>query len=140
MTSRKRKVESLRALCAHLDEDDGIDPRDDKRRYAAPRAGCDRKLEQLCKQVAQTLRLVLAGLPQSEALAGISVQEVAPVSDAGRLRVILAVSEPVRRAAAQVTIERYARYLRMEVAASITRRRAPELAFEVCVLEGGRHG
>jgi ribosome-binding factor A len=135
MNSRKRKRDSLRALCAQVDEDDGIDPRDDKRRYASPRAGRDRKLDQLCKQVAQTLRLVIAVLPEIDRLADVTVEEVVPVSDAGRLRVVLAVADPARREEVQRLIEQCGRRLRAEVANAITRRRAPELAFEVIVGE-----
>ena len=131
MPSRKRKEDDPRALCAHLYPDDGIDPRDDKRRDARTERKADRKLYQLCKQVAQTLQLALGALPQAEVMAGVFVQEVRPAPHAGRLCALIAVPCPQQRAAVAAILERHSGRLRAEVAAAITRRRAPELTFEV---------
>jgi hypothetical protein len=49
MPSRKRRETEPRALCAQMYEDDGVDPRDDKRAHARDEGKPDRKLRQLCK-------------------------------------------------------------------------------------------
>lgn len=136
MTSHKRKTDDLRALCAHLHEDDGVDPREDKRRDATYSKKTDRKTRQLCKQVERTLQLALSALPQADALAGVSVWEVIPAPNAGRLRVAISVPQASRKAEVTAILEVHAGRLRAEVAAAITRRRAPELTFEV-IMEGG---
>ena len=139
MPSRKRKEDNLRALCAHVYPDDGVDPREDKRRDAKCEKKPDRKLQQLCKQVAQTLQLALGALPQADALVGVSVRDVRPAPNAGRLCAVIAVPDPRRREEVAAIVQRHGGRLRGEVAMTITRRRAPELTFEVLV-EGGHRG
>lgn len=138
MTSHKRKTDDLRALCAHLFIDDGVDPREDKRRDATYSKKPDRKTRQLCKQVERTLHLALGTLPEAHALAGVSVLDVAPAPNAGRLRVVISVPDHSRKAEVASILQLNAGRLRAEVAAAITRRRAPELTFEV-TMEGGDH-
>lgn len=135
MPSRKRKEDDLRALCAHVYPDDGVDPRDDKRRAVTHDRKTDRKLLQLCKQVGQALHLALGELPQTDVVTGILVQSVEPAPHGGRLRVTIAVPNLQQRAPVAALMQRHAGRLRAEVAAAITRRRAPELTFEV-VVEG----
>ncbi|MGD8452827.1 MAG: ribosome-binding factor A [Phycisphaerae bacterium] len=139
MPSHKRKKTDLRALCAQLHPDDGVDPREDRRRDAEYERKPDRKIWQLCKQVEQTLQLAFGALPQAAALAGVTVSEVTPAPNAGRLRVVIAVPVPDRAAQVLAIVRQHARQLRAEVAAAITRRRAPELTFDVLV-EGGDRG
>ncbi len=139
MPSHKRNEEDLRALCAQLYPDDGVDPREDKRRDAECERRTDRKLRQLCKQVAQTLQLALGGLPQADALAGMSVWDVSPAPNAGRLCVVIAVPDPGRREEIAAIMRQHSGRLRSEVASAITRSRAPELTFEV-IVEGGDRG
>ncbi|HNQ22304.1 MAG TPA: ribosome-binding factor A [Phycisphaerae bacterium] len=136
MPSRKRKRNVLRAPCAHLHADDGVDPREDKRRDAELERRPDRKLLQLCKQVAQALQLAFGELPQADALFGASVREVAPAPSAERLRAVVVTPDPARRAQIAAILQRHSGRLRAEVASAITRHRAPELTFEV-VMEGG---
>jgi ribosome-binding factor A len=138
MPSRKRKSNDLRALCAQLYPDDGVDPREDKRRDAEYEMKPDRKMRQLCKQVSHTLQLAFGGLPQADALAGVSVVEVAPAPNAGRLRVVIAVPESIRDEDIATILQQHAGRLRAEVASAITRRRAPELTFQVVMGGGGR--
>lgn len=133
---KRRNVGALRALCAQPDEDDGIDPREDRRRALAAGHKPDRKIWQLCKQVAQTVQLAMGALPQAGTLAGVTVQTVTPAPHAGRLRVILTVPDAQQQAAVLAVVQRHAGRLRSEVAAAITRRRAPELTFDVIVAGG----
>jgi ribosome-binding factor A len=139
MPSRKRSERELRALCAELHEDDGVDPREDKRRAMLAERKVERKLQQLCKQVVRALHLALAELPEAETLVGATVREVEPAPHAGRLRAVVVVSDVERVADVRRIVERHAGWLRGEVAAAITRRKTPELVFEV-VVEGGTHG
>lgn len=133
MPSRKRKKDDLRALCAHVHPDDGVDPHEDKRRDAEHVNKPNRKTWQLCKQVTQTLQLALGSLPCSDVLVGVSVQSVTPAPDAGRLCVVIAVPEPQRQEEVATAVRRHRGRLRGEVAAAITRRRTPELTFEFAV-------
>ncbi len=140
MQSRKRNKPDLRALCAQPYPDDGLNPRDDKRRRGvAEHRGADRKLQQLCKQAARTLHLALGALPDADRLAEVAISTVYPAPHAGRLRCVLTVPDPERREEVAAVVGRHAGRLRAELAAAITRRRAPELVFEV-VVEGGHRG
>ena len=139
MRSHKRNGQDLRALCADLHPDDGVDPREDKRRDAENEKKPDRKLRQLCKQVAQTLQLAIGGLSQADALVGATVWDVSPAPNAGRLCVVIAVPDPGRREEVAAIVRRHSGRLRGDVASAITRRRAPELTFEV-IVEGGDGG
>jgi len=136
MPLRKRTEDDPRALCAHLYPDDGVDPREDKRRGARYDRKPDRKIRQLCKQAARTLQLALGALPAADALVGVAVREVIPAPNAGRLFVVITVPDPRRQQEVAAIVERYGGKLRAGVAAAITRRRAPELTFEV-IVEGG---
>lgn len=139
MPSRKRAEDPRRALCAQPHPDDGVDPREDKRRDVEVEKRSDRKTRQLCKQVAQTLQLALASLPQADVFAGADVREVTPAPNAGRLRALIVVAEPARAEEVAAVVQLHSVRLRREVAAAITRRRAPELTFAV-VAEGGARG
>jgi ribosome-binding factor A len=139
MHSRKRNEQDLRALCADLHPDDGVDPREDKRRDAGDERKPERKLRQLCKQVAQALQLALGNLPHADGLVGVSVWDVSPAPNAGRLCVVIAVADAGRREQVAAIVRRHSGRLRGEVASAITRRRTPELTFEV-IVEGGDRG
>jgi len=115
-----------------------VDPREDTRANARGREKPDRKLRQLCKQVAQTLQLALASLPEVEDLTGVYVREVMPAPDAGRLCVGLVVPDASRRDTVKEIVRRHDGLLRAEVARAITRRRVPELTYWI-VAEGGGH-
>ena len=137
MSSHERRVPDPRALCAQLFPDDGVDPREDARHAARINQKPDRKLRQLCKQVARALQLALAELPQADDLAGVSVREVTPAPDANRLCALLVAPDPARFGAVEQIVQRFAGRLRAEVAAAITRRRAPELTFALCCTTDG---
>ena len=138
MSSRKRKQNDLRALCAHLYPDDGVDPREDKRRDAEYETKKDWKLRQLCKQVARTLQMAIGSMPQADALAGVYVKDVRPAPNAGRLCIVMAVPDSRCQDAVAAIMRQHRGRLRSEVSSAITRRRTPELTFEV-IAEGGHH-
>jgi ribosome-binding factor A len=89
-----------------------------------------RKTWQFCRQVQRALNLSLADRD-------LFVEEVVPAPDCGRL--VVQVSVPPDRSVADAIgeLRRDAARLRAEVAAAITRKRAPELSFIPAVLEGG---
>jgi ribosome-binding factor A len=125
----------LRAHCGELSEDDAIDPRD----FFKPprrRGGPDRKTLQLCSQVAQTLALVLAGEMEDDLLQQLQVESVTPAPNASQLAVTLRTSYPLDELLAEEIARRLklaSGRLRCEVAAAITRRRAPKLVFHLIV-------
>ncbi len=92
----------------------------------------DRHTLQLCSQVAEALHLALLD-SQDDDLRDLSVLEVVPLSGAGCL--LVRVSYPARVPAdlskVQVKLGEAVKELRAEVAKEITRRRAPELHFQV---------
>ena len=101
--------------------------------------GRDHKTAQLCRQVFQALCMAL-GDCGDDVLRGLLVHDVDPAPNAGRLLVRVgfsAVSEPIGVAEVMSRLEQAAGFLRREVAAAITRKRAPELMF---VLVAGSAG
>ena len=128
MPSSKRDREDLRAFCAELHPDDGIDPREDKKRAVDRTKKDDRKLQQLCKQVAGVLQLVL---PSLDVLTDATVVSVVPAPNAGRLRVIVAVPNTANHQRMATRIEHCSGYLRCEVGQAVARRRVPELVFSI---------
>jgi len=131
MSSYLRRDEALRAWCAQTHADDGVNPKDDKRRQNKSDSKADRKLQQLCKQVSQILELELASLPCAPLLSQTAVVAVMPAPNAGRLNVLVGVHDPAMRTKIELALQQHAGRLRMSVATAITRKRAPELVFTV---------
>jgi ribosome-binding factor A len=98
---------------------------------APKRAG--RKAQQLCRQVRDALHSALAGCGDL-AVQSATVLAVEPAPHTGRLRVLVGTPPEVGRAAVEAGLTRAAGHLRAEVARAISRRYAPELAFEVIEL------
>jgi len=96
------------------------------------------KALQLCRQVQRALNLALAAGSADEGLNDLFVEEVRPAPDCGHLLVHVAV--PAGRALADALrgLARHGARLRSEVAAAITRKRAPALSF-VPARTGGSH-
>ncbi len=132
MPSRKRDADELRALCADIHPDDGVDPRDDTSRDAMDKEKPDRKLQQLCKQVGQAVQLIVSNMPED-----LHVASVQPAPNAGRLRVVLEVADTVDPRHMADILDRSRRFIRNEVATVVSRRRVPELVF--AVVHGGGH-
>jgi ribosome-binding factor A len=103
----------------------------------------DRKTQQLCRQVQRAITMALAGGCGDPMLQALVVEAVEPAPDASRLRVSMSLSAWGRSARPNKDgeyaaladllgrLEKFAPILRAEVAAAITRKRAPELAFQL---------
>jgi ribosome-binding factor A len=143
----------IRGLCAELGEEDGLDPRLAPRRTghggrhhssSGPGPGLgfgpqgrpvDRKACQLCRQVAVTLDEVLADCGDS-VLQNLYVVDVTPFPDASRLMVAVASvdGKTERELGPEVVLEHLQHasgHLRCEVAAAVTRKRAPVLIYRL---------
>ena len=120
------------SLAAEIHPDDGIDPRESAR-GEMPRKG-DRKVRQLCAQVADTLSLVLSGEFGDSLLQNLQVVAVDPAPDASQLVVTVHADLPDETADPAEVLKRLDAVmgkLRSEVAAAITRKKAPNLVFRV---------
>lgn len=89
-----------------------------------------RKERQLCRQVQEAVSDALAAL-NDDVLQDVWVMEVEPAPDAGRLAVIVESRPGTPPDVVAARLEKVAGYVRAEVAAAITRKRAPTLAFQV---------
>lgn len=115
--------------CDAVGPDDLIDPKLLFR--PSPHRRDDRGARRLCSQVRETLTYALAGSCRDEVLQSLHVSDVEPAPDATRLAVTLVVPDPALAGTARARLALVAALLRSEVAASIHRRRAPELVFRV---------
>jgi hypothetical protein len=123
MASRRFSRKPPAGLCSELTSDDGIDPRLQPK-WPAGKVP-NRKTLQLCRQVECALSVILEG----EILRDLTVQSVVPAPDSSRLLVTCAGVES--SADVWAALHRCHAKLRAEVAASIHRRKTPELSFEV---------
>jgi ribosome-binding factor A len=133
MTSDKRMHEILREYCAEVGDDDGLNPRDDRKGDEDGRRQ-SRKSRQLCRQVAETLDWVLSGDSHDELLQSLRVAAVEPAPYSSRLLVTVVTDLPAEKADRQSILDRLQEHtgrLRCEVAASINRRKVPTLVFQV---------
>ncbi len=118
---------------------DGIDPKDERRaaqRQGIPRAS--RKSLQLARQVARTLDASLA-MSNNPVLRDLQVDSAVPAPDATRFIVTVASLRDLTPEDAQNILEQLANHskdLRMEVAAAISRRKTPLLAFQLAPARG----
>jgi ribosome-binding factor A len=133
MALDKRTREELLAHCGELHEDGGVAPRGF---FKAGRVADknDRKARQLCRQVADTLDQILGGEIGDHVLQSLHVANIEPAPDSSRLLVTLHVQSASAEFDPLVAEERLARFrgrLRCEVAAAITRRKAPTLVFQI---------
>ena len=133
MTLSKRTREQLLAFCGEIHDDDCVNPRE----FFKPQRNIqkqNRKAKQLCRQVAETLELVLSGECSDELLQSLHVLTVEPAPDASRLLVKLCADVPPERFDRQAILNLVAGQsgrLRCEVATAITRKRTPTLVFDV---------
>lgn len=134
------ELKRLAALCGELGTDDGLDPRHDRRGSSRKRR--DRRAFQLCRQVDETISLVLAGA-DDPLLRDLYVARVEPAAGASHLRVWVTThppldgEDPIDAILAIEALERASGILRTEVTTAITRRRAPELSYHFLPPEGG---
>ena len=93
-----------------------------------------RKAKQLCRQVAETLDLVLSGDCRDELIQSLHVMSVEPAPNSSRLLVVVTSDLPAEQYDWQRIMDRLreqAGRLRSEVAASINRKKVPLLAFHL---------
>ena len=97
----------------------------------------ERKARQFCRQVQRALNLALADRHADDGLNDLFVEDVSPAPDCGHLLVHVVV--PAERPVAEAlrSLRQDTPRLRSEVAAAITRKRAPELSFVPAVPTGG---
>jgi ribosome-binding factor A len=98
-----------------------------------------RKTQQFCRQVQRALNMALAsGDSQFEGYE-IFVEEVSPAPDCGHLLAHVITSDSRLISEAMTWLRRNQPRLRAEVAMSIARKRAPELAFVPAFTAGGEN-
>ena len=131
--SKSQRLRAMEQMCGVINDDDAVDPKHYfyNKRKAKNRF---RKTYQLCRQVANTLQLVLTD--RDAGLDGLTIVDVIPAPDARRMLVILALSPDRITSGTQVDtimqrLHRHIPRLRSEVAQSICRRKTPQLAFEI---------
>jgi ribosome-binding factor A len=88
-----------------------------------------RKTQQFCRQVQRALNLALASSDAQLQGYEIFVEEVSPAPDCGHLLAHVVISEGRLLSEAMAWLRQNQLRLRTEVAMSIARKRAPELAF-----------
>jgi ribosome-binding factor A len=119
-------------MCGELHEDDGIDPAEFYRQQSRPPRGDARKVQQLCRQVAEALAMALAG-NGDDVLRDLRVVDVRPAPDSTQLLVLVAPAIGSATFAASDVLTRLNEaggWLRSEAARAITRKRAPKLLFQ----------
>jgi ribosome-binding factor A len=97
--------------------------------FAAGRRGHHKDL-QLCRQAHEALSAALA-LVADDVLEDVFIVDVLPAPDASRLVVVVGAPPSADLDEVLVRLEKRSTQLRAEVAESITRKRAPTLAFRV---------
>lgn len=129
MKTPNRRGDVLRALCAQVNEEDGLNPRLEKKDVA--RNGAIKKDWQLCKQVLLALAVALQSEAADGRLREIEIVSVDPDPDASRMRVGIRPQEGSRLewpdALARLRTARG--FLRSCVGEAISRKRVPELVF-----------
>jgi ribosome-binding factor A len=131
MSHKSFSKRQMQSLCGEVHSDDGIDP-NEFFRPTRKKTKNHRKAQQLCHQVADTLSLVLSG-EFGDALRDLRIVAVTPAPDTSQLLVVVApavAGESADPAAVRAGLAAAEGRLRSEVAAAITRRRAPKLLFE----------
>jgi ribosome-binding factor A len=98
-----------------------------------------RKTQQFCRQVQRALNLALASGESQLQGYEIFVEEVFPAPDCGHLLAHVVVSESRLMLEAMTWLRQNQPRLRTEVAMSISRKRAPELAFVPAFTAGGEN-
>lgn len=125
---------------SHFDDPDFIDALEgNESGRASSRRQAERKTQQFCKQVQRALNFALADRSIGEGIEGLYAEEVSPAPDCGRLLVHVLVPVSLQVADVLTALGRETPRLRSEVAAAITRKRAPELCFVPACADGGDH-
>lgn len=134
---RKRSRRDLRALCAEVHADDCVDPRELFSRRGGQQgrgARVHRKDLQLAKQVFHAIELAFQGDLSDPVLQDLHVISVRPAPDATNLAVVFEMTPThgkMELATVLEHLERARGMLRVLVTRAISRKRAPELSFQV---------
>lgn len=142
MTMREHREDILRALCARVEEEDGISPARERRPREEGKGG-GRKDRQFCKQVVRALNLAVMAESSSPFLRELVFVSAEPAPDTSRLRVNTQGEAAIARAGAAAVLAELRRatgFLRSQVAAAISRRRVPELTFVLIAPSGKEVG
>ncbi|MCC7293640.1 MAG: ribosome-binding factor A [Phycisphaerales bacterium] len=130
---RQHCRQSLRAVCAEVYDDDGVDPRQAaSRRQPSQAKKENRKTLQLCKQVARALTLSLADECMDPGFRAIQIAAVLPAPDSTHLAVCVQLDSEDNSCVPSEVIARLreaAGFFRSQIAAAIARKRVPELTF-----------
>jgi ribosome-binding factor A len=116
--------------------DDGVPVRSDSSgRWS--RSGSDRKTHQLCAQVRRALELTLIGLCEDPILQDVLIHDVRPAprsgGDGARLLVSFQCPDGVSPEVVLERIEASRALWRSEIAQAISRRRLPEIGWDVVI-------
>ncbi len=135
MSRRRKRVDELATSAIETAAEDGTDPRRDfdRRTWGEARSPAGRKARQLCEQVHRALTVIFPGLAD-DVLQSLLVVSVEPAPHSGRLLVTVAGPTPTDATDPPPVAEHLVRAvgrLRSEVAATVHRRKAPELVFRV---------
>jgi ribosome-binding factor A len=119
----------MQADCAVLGDEDGLDPREYFRNTSRKQGG--RKTRQLCGQVADALNYAFAAVANDDVVRELCVLSVRPAPDESRLLVTVGplLSGPCDAQQVLSHLHQSLGKLRSEVAASIHRKRVPQLTF-----------
>lgn len=132
--SKRQREELLKKVCGVINDDDAIDPRHyfyNKRKHDKK----FRKAFQLCRQVSDTLHLVLNEC--DPLLEGLTVIDVVPAPDSRRMLVVVSLDDVQEIQSASdvekimACLQNNIPRLRSEIARSINRRKTPNLVFEI---------
>jgi len=138
MALDRRTREQMLALCGEIHDDDGVDPQEFFKVGRVHKKE-DHKAKQLCRQVAETLDQVLSGETGDDVMRGLRVSDVVPAPDSSRLLVTLHADfwlEEFDRRLVEQRLAHCKGRLRCEVAAAITRKKAPALVFNIVGPDG----
>jgi len=128
MTSREARLRAIASSCDELGPEDGVNPR--LQRRGSSRKKKHEKTPQLCRQVEETLQLVLSDT-SDPVLRELVVARVEPGPGDGNLLVLVtaARTSDVTGEEAMEALTRAAGVLRGAVAASIHRKRTPAIGY-----------
>ncbi|HEY4356865.1 MAG TPA: hypothetical protein VGN16_14030 [Acidobacteriaceae bacterium] len=145
MKSQKRRHRTAKSIDSDFTDPEFIDPDfaeallgDSPERSSLDRKVL-RKTQQFCRQVQRVLNLALASGDSQAQGYEIFVEEVSPAPDCGRLLAHVLVSEGHLASEAMTWLRQNQPRLRAEVAMSIARKRAPQLAFVPAFTAGGEN-
>lgn len=128
----KRARQRLLQMCDAIGEDDLIDPREYFKSRSNGHRGRHRKSYQLCRQVRETLELVLAGECHDELLQAVRIDSVVPAPNASQLLVIVGCRDAVFEARKEEMLSRLVSqtgWLRSRLAETIHRKHVPKIRF-----------